>query len=133
MVQENDKNLISKINSTLINTIPLWKNQLAQTITIYRSGEAAKSIKEATDLTNDLLEENAKNLRESNKMIREEVERGVFDIETIKKANENLIAAINESLEIATEGRKVRERAESELISLENQLKDALIAAKRKV
>ncbi len=131
MVQENDKNLISKINSTLINTIPLWKNQLAQTITIYRSAKAAESVKNATDLTNDLLEENAKNLKESNKMIREEVERGVFDIETIKKANQDLISSIEESLEIAQKGREAREKAEHELNELEYQLKDALLKAGR--
>ncbi len=132
MVQENDKNLISKINSTLINTIPLWKNQLAQAITIYRSKKAAESVKSATDLTNELLEENAKNLKESNKMIREEVERGVFDIETIKKANQDLIASIEESLEIARKGREAREKAEGELNQLENHLKEALLKAGRK-
>jgi uncharacterized protein YaaN involved in tellurite resistance len=132
MVQENDKNLISKINSTLVNTVPLWKNQLAQTITIYRSGEAAKSVKNATDLTNELLEENAKNLKAANKTIREEVERGVYDIDTIKSANQTLIDAIEESLEIANQGKEARAKAESELIMLEDQLKGALLKASGK-
>jgi uncharacterized protein YaaN involved in tellurite resistance len=132
MVQENDKNLISKINSTLVNTVPLWKNQLAQTITIYRSGEAAKSVKNATDLTNELLEENAKNLKASNKIIREEVERGVYDIDTIKSANKTLIEAIEESLEIAQKGKEARAKAEGELVILEDQLKGALLAASGK-
>ncbi len=132
MVQENDKNLISKINSTLVNTVPLWKNQLAQTITIYRSAEAAKSVKNATDLTNDLLEENAKNLKDANAAVRTEVERGVYDIETIKKANNTLIEAINESLEIANKGKAAREEAEKELVSLEEQLQEALLAAGKK-
>ncbi len=132
MVQENDKNLVSKINSTLVNTVPLWKNQLAQTITIYRSGEAAKSVKNATDLTNELLEENAKNLKAANKAIREEVERGVYDIETIKKANNTLIEAINESIQIANEGKAARAKAEAELQLLEDQLKSALLEASKK-
>ena len=132
MVQENDKNLISKINSTLVNTVPLWKNQLAQTITIYRSAQAAESVKNATDLTNDLLEENAKNLKEANAAVRTEVERGVYDIETIKKANQTLIETIQESLAIAQKGKETRAKAESELLKLEAQLQDALLAAGKK-
>ncbi len=132
MVQENDKNLVSKINSTLVNTVPLWKNQLAQTITIYRSSQAAKSVKKASDLTNELLEENAKNLKEANKEIRREVERGVYDIETIKKANQTLIEAINESIEIAEQGKIARAKAEGELQLLEDQLKKSLLQAAEK-
>jgi len=132
MVQENDKNLISKINSTLVNTVPLWKNQLAQTITIYRSAQAAESVKNATDLTNDLLEENAKNLKEANAAVRTEVERGVYDIETIKKANQTLIETIQESLAIAQKGKETRAKAEAELLKLEAQLQDALLAAGKK-
>ena len=132
MVQENDKNLVSKINSTLVNTVPLWKNQLAQTVTIYRSAEAAKSVKNASDLTNELLEDNAKNLKHANKAIREEVERGVYDIETIKRANQTLIEAINESLEITQKGKIAREKAEQELKLLEDQLKSALLEASKK-
>ena len=132
MVQENDKNLISKINSTLVNTVPLWKNQLAQTITIYRSAEAAKSVKNATDLTNDLLEENAKNLKEANAIVRNEVERGVYDIESIKLANQTLIETIQESLEIADKGKNARNAAEAELLKLEAQLQETLLAASKK-
>ncbi len=132
MVQENDKNLISKINSTLVNTVPLWKNQLAQTITIYRSAEAAKSVKNATDLTNDLLKENAKNLKDANAAVRKEVERGVYDIESIKIANQTLIDTLSESLEIARKGKETRAVAEAELRKVEAQLKDALMAASKK-
>jgi len=131
LVQENDKALITKISSTLVNTVPLWKNQLAQTITIFRSGEAAKAVTKATDLTNDLLEQNAENLREVNKEVREQVERGVYDIESIKKANENLIATISESIEIANKGKEARKTAEVELEKVEKQLRDALLAAGR--
>ncbi len=131
LVQENDKALITKISSTLVNTVPLWKNQLAQTITIYRSGEAAKAVTKATDLTNDLLEKNAENLQEVNREVRTQVERGVYDIESIKKANETLIATINESIEIANKGKEAREHAEVELVKVEDQLHSALIAAGR--
>ena len=115
LVQENDKSLVTKINSTLVNTVPLWETQLAQAVTIQRSAEAAKAVKEATDLTNELLKANAENLREANKMIREEMERGVFDIEAIKSANADLIATIEESLQIADEGKAKRAEAEKEL------------------
>ena len=129
MVQDNDKSLVSKISSVLVNTVPLWKNQLAQAITIYRSSEAAKAVKEATDMTNDLLEKNAEALKEANRETREQIERGVYDIETIKKANQTLIETIKESLEIAQKGKETRRLAEQELIEVENQLYDALLAA----
>lgn len=130
LVQENDKSLISKINSTLVNTLPLWRQQLAQAVTIHRSGKAAKTIKAATDLTNDLLMSNAANLRQANKEVRQLVERGVFDIETVKKANQSLIETIEESLQIAEEGREKRRQASAELSHMEEQLKQTLIAAK---
>lgn len=129
LVQENDKSLITKISSTLVNTVPLWKNQLAQTITIFRSGEAAKAVTKATDLTNELLEKNAENLRDTNREIREQVERGVYDIESIKKANQTLIETINESIEIANRGKTARAEATVELEKVEAQLHDALLAA----
>ncbi|MBK8185214.1 MAG: toxic anion resistance protein [Candidatus Competibacteraceae bacterium] len=129
LVQENDKGLINKINSTLVNTVPLWRQQLAQAITIYRSGEAAKTVKAATDLTNDLLKSNADNLRQANAQTRAEIERGVFDIETVKQANETLIATIEDSLRIADEGRRRRKEATAQLETLEDELRQALSAA----
>ncbi|WP_224814536.1 toxic anion resistance protein [Hasllibacter sp. MH4015] len=129
LVQENDKSLVTKINSTLVNTVPLWETQLAQAVTIQRSTEAAKAVKEATDLTNELLTQNAENLRESNRMVRQEMERGVFDIEAVKKANAELIATINESLEIADEGKRKRAEAEREMEKMEAELRDTLSAA----
>ncbi len=132
LVQENDKSLISKITSTLVNTVPLWRNQLAQTITIFRSHDAAKSIKEAADLTNDLLEKNADGLREANQEVRRQMERGVYDIESIKKANNTLIATLNDSLEIAEEGKKARASALLELKETEENLKNALLSIKAK-
>jgi uncharacterized protein YaaN involved in tellurite resistance len=132
LIQENDKALINKITSTLVNTVPLWRNQLAQTITIYRSREAAKSLKEATDLTNELLEQNAESLKEANKEVKTQIERGVFDIESIKKANKTLIETLNESLQIAEEGKKARALAEEELKKAEEELKKALVQIKAK-
>ena len=130
LVQENDKSLVTKINSTLVNTVPLWETQLAQAVTIQRSAEAAKAVREANDLTNELLTANAQNLRDANKVIRTELERGVFDIEAVKSANANLIATINESLEIADEGKRKRASAEEDLKKMEAELKATLASAK---
>ncbi|MGI9393332.1 MAG: toxic anion resistance protein, partial [Boseongicola sp.] len=130
LVQENDKSLVTKINSTLVNTVPLWETQLAQAVTIQRSADAAEAVRDANDLTNELLTANAKNLREANKVIREEMERGVFDIEAVKQANADLIATIEESLSIADEGKAKRAAAEEELQKMEAELKSTLSAAK---
>lgn len=132
LVQENDKSLVTKINSTLVNTVPLWETQLAQAVTIQRSAEAAVAVRDANDLTNELLTSNAENLRESNKMIRQEMERGVFDIEAVKKANADLIGTIEESLQIADEGKAKRAAAEEDLKKMEADLRDTLAAAKAK-
>ena len=130
LVQENDKSLVTKINSTLVNTVPLWETQLAQAVTIQRSAEAAAAVRDANDLTNELLTSNAKNLRDSNRMIREEMERGVFDIEAVKQANADLIGTIQESLQIADEGKARRAAAEAELKKMEAELRDTLASAK---
>jgi len=130
LVQENDKTLINKVNSTLINTVPLWKNQLAQAVTIYRMSDTAETVKKATDLTNDLLESNADNLRTANAEVRKQMERGVFDIESVRKANQQLIETINDSLKIAEEGKAKRAEATKELTQMESELRSALVAAK---
>jgi uncharacterized protein YaaN involved in tellurite resistance len=133
LIQDNDKSLINKISSTLVNTVPLWRNQLAQTVTIFRSHESAKALKDASDLTNELLERNAEGLREANRDIRTQMERGVFDIESIKVANDTLIATLNDSLEIADAGKEARAKALIELERTERELKEALLATKAKV
>ncbi|MFO1072639.1 MAG: toxic anion resistance protein [Geminicoccaceae bacterium] len=129
LVQENDKSLVTKINSTLANTVPLWRQQLAQAVTIYRMGEAAGAVKAASDLTNELLRNNAQNLQTANAEVRKEVERGVFDIETVKEANARLVATINESLQIADEGKRKRAEAETQLKACEAELRKSLAAA----
>ena len=113
-----------------MNTVPLWETQLAQAVTIQRSAEAAVAVRDANDLTNELLKANAKNLRDANSMIRKEMERGVFDIEAVKEANANLIATIDESLQIADDGKRKRAEAEAELQKMEQELKQTLAAAK---
>jgi len=130
LVQENDKSLVTKINSTLVNTVPLWETQLAQAVTIQRSREAAEAVKSASDLTNELLTANAENLRQANRTVRQEMERGVFDIEAVKKANSELISTIEESLQIADEGKARRAQAEQDLKKMEAELRDTLAAAK---
>jgi len=132
LVQENNKSLVNKISSTLVNTVPLWKNQLAQTVTIFRSHSAATAIKGATDLSNELLEKNAEGLRQANQEVRTQMERGVFDIESVKKANATLIETLNDSLQIAQDGKKARDEALVELQKSEAQLKEALLAVKAK-
>ncbi len=129
LVQENDKSLVTKINSTLVNTVPLWETQLAQALTIQRSAEAAVAVRDANDLTNELLKSNAENLRMANKSIREEMERGVFDIEAVQQANDDLVATINESLEIADEGKRKRAEAEDKLDNMEKELRETLASA----
>ncbi|MEZ5754034.1 MAG: toxic anion resistance protein [Paracoccaceae bacterium] len=130
LVQENDKSLVTKINSTLVNTVPLWETQLAQAVTIQRSREAAEAVREANDLTNELLKSNADNLQQANRVVREEMERGVFDIESVRAANETLIATIEDSLRIADEGKARRATAETELTKMEADLRDTLASAR---
>ncbi|MBL1438062.1 MAG: toxic anion resistance protein [Rhodobacteraceae bacterium] len=132
LVQENDKSLVTKINSTLVNTVPLWETQLAQSVTISRSRDAAKAVHEANNLTNELLKSNAANLKMANKEIREEIERGIFDIDAIKQANADLIETIEDSLRIADEGKAKRVEAEKELKAMEAELAATLSSAKAK-
>ena len=130
LVQENDKSLVTKISSTLVNTVPLWETQLAQAVTIQRGAQAAGAVRQATDLTNDLLTANAKNLREANVRIRTELERGVFDIESVRTANAELIATIEDSLRIADEGKARRSAAELDLQKMETELRQTLAASR---
>ena len=129
LVQENDKGLITKINSTLANTVPLWRQQLAQAITIYRAGQAAESVQAASNLTNKLLKQNAENLKGVNAQVREQMERGIYDIEVVRQANDTLIATIEDSLRIADEGKGKRREAEKQLEECERRLIETLAAA----
>ena len=112
-----------------MNTVPLWETQLAQAVTIQRSSDAAVAVREANDLTNELLQANAKNLRDANATVRTEMERGVFDIEAVKAANADLIATIEDSLRIADEGKSRRAAAEADMRKLESDLRLTLASA----
>ncbi|MBA3004980.1 MAG: toxic anion resistance protein [Proteobacteria bacterium] len=133
LVQENDKGLINKIVSTTANTLPLWRQQLAQAVTIHRSREAVATIRSASDLTNELLKANAENLKQGNAEARREIERGVFDIDAVKQANASLIETIEESLSIADEGRRKRAEAALQLETLEAELRRTLVSASARV
>jgi uncharacterized protein YaaN involved in tellurite resistance len=98
-------------------------------VTIFRSGEAAGTLKAASDLTNELLEANARNLKNANVQVREQMERGVFDIESVKRANQTLIETIEESLRIADEGKQKRSAAAAELEACERELRQTLASA----
>jgi uncharacterized protein YaaN involved in tellurite resistance len=130
LVQQNDKALVSRITSTIANTIPLWRQQLVLAVTIARSAEAGETLKQATDLTNELLTANAETLRSSTEAIRTQIERGVVDIEAVKLANDALIGTVDDALRIADEGKRRRAEAEQQLIACEAELKAALVAAR---
>jgi len=130
LVQENDKALVAKINSTVANTVPLWRQQLAMAVTLARSGEAGATLKEATDLTNELLTANAETLRSSTQTIRTQIERGIVDIAAVKQANDALIATIDDALRIADDGKRQRIEVEKTLVQCEAELKQALVSAR---
>jgi uncharacterized protein YaaN involved in tellurite resistance len=130
LIQENDKALSARIQSVLANTVPLWRQQLAQALAIHRMKEAGAAVKAATDLTNQLLTANAETLRQGNAEARTELERGVFDMEAVKRANAALVGTIEDSLRIAEEGRASRGRAVEELAMCEAEIRRALTAAK---
>jgi uncharacterized protein YaaN involved in tellurite resistance len=132
IVQQNDKALVGKIASTMANTVPLWRQQLAMALTIARSAEAGETLQKATDLTNELLTANADTLRSSTQTTRTQVERGVVDIAAVKKANDTLIATIDDALRIADEGKRQRAEAEKQLAACEVELKQALTAARQR-
>jgi uncharacterized protein YaaN involved in tellurite resistance len=130
LIQENDKALAAKIQSVLANTVPLWRQQLAQALAIHRMREAGQAVKAATDLTNKLLTANAETLRRGNAEARRELERGSFDIEAIKQANAALVGTIEDSLRIADEAKAQRRSAEAELAKCEQEIRRALTAAR---
>lgn len=130
IVQQNDAALVAKIESTMANTVPLWRQQLAMAVTVARSAEAGETLKKATDLTNELLTSNAEALRTSTQSIRSQVERGIVDIAAVKAANDALIATIDDAVRIAAEGKKQRAEAEKQLAACEAELKEAIVAAR---
>ncbi len=129
MVQSSDTMMAEKIQSTIVNTIPLWKNQMVIAMGIEHATQAARAEREVNDMTNQLLRKNADALKVATIESAKEAERGIVDIETLKHTNESLITTLDEVLNIQTEGKQKRHEAEAELVQIENQLKDKLLEA----
>ena len=130
MIQNNDTLMSEKIRSSIVNTIPLWKSQMVLGLSMYHSEEAMKAQREVTDVTNQLLESNAKKLHQGSVNVAKESERGIVDIETLKKTNQELIATLDEVRQIQDDGRAKRQQAEEELGRIEGQLKKKLLEMK---
>lgn len=131
MVQNNDTQMSEKIQSTLVNTIPLWKSQMVLALGLAHSEQAAKAHREVTDMTNELLKKNAEILKTSTIATARESERGIVDMETLKQTNESLISTLDEVMQIQTEGQQKRRAAEAELGKMEEQLKQKLLEVSR--
>lgn len=127
LVQSNDTVMSEKIQSTLVNTIPLWKSQMVLAIGVENSSRAAKAQREVTDMTNELLRKNAEKLKLATVETAKESERGIVDIETLKATNESLISTLDEVMKIQQEGKEKRRTAEVELNRIENELKQKLL------
>lgn len=127
LVQSNDTVMSEKIQSTLVNTIPLWKSQMVLEIGVENSSRAAKAQSEVTDMTNELLRKNAEKLKLATVETARESERGIVDMETLKATNESLISTLDEVMKIQQEGREKRRTAEVELNRIENELKQKLL------
>ena len=127
MVQNNDSLMAEKIRSSIVNTIPLWKNQMVLALSLYHSEQAMQAQRSVTDVTNELLMKNAKTLHQGSVNVAKESERGIVDMETLKHTNEQLISTLDEVLQIQTDGAKKRQEAEVELRRLEGELKQKLL------
>ena len=127
LVQNNDAIMVEKIQSTIVNTIPLWKSQMVIAMGVEHSAQAAKAQREVTDLTNDLLKKNAEKLKVATIETARESERGIVDLETLRITNESLISTLDEVMRIQNEGKKKRKEAELEIHRLEGELKSKLL------
>ena len=128
MVQNNDTLMMEKIRSSINNTIPLWKNQMVLALSLYHSDQAMKAQREVTNVTNQLLESNAQALHQGSVEIAQESERGIVDLETLQKTNQELIQALDEVKKIQDDGRVRRLRAEEELARIEAELREKLLS-----
>jgi len=127
MIQNNDTMLVEKIQSSLVNTIPLWKSQIVMALGISNSQSAMKAQREVTDMTNQMLKKNAEMLKMGTVEIAKEAERGIIDIETLKYTNQQLISTFDEVMKIQDDGRNKRTQAEAELQQIEGELKSKLL------
>ncbi|MCR1840245.1 toxic anion resistance protein [Murimonas intestini] len=131
LVQNNDTMMVEKIQSTVVNTIPLWKSQMVLALGVAHSTQAAKAQREVTDMTNELLRKNAETLKLASIETAKESERGIVDIETLKNTNESLISTLDEVMKIQQEGRQKRQEAELEMQRMEGELKSKLLQLQR--
>ena len=127
LVQNNDKLMADKIQSTLVNTIPLWKSQMVLALGLAHSEQAVKAQREVSNMTNELLRKNAERLKMSTIETARESERGVVDMETLRQTNQSLIQTLDEVVKIQDEGRQKRREAEAEIGRLEGELKQKLL------
>ncbi len=130
MVQNNDSLMAEKIRSSIVNTIPLWKNQMVLALSLYHSEQAMQAQRNVTDVTNELLMKNAKTLHQGSVNVAKESERGIVDMETLKQTNLELIATLDEVRQIQDDGRARRAQVEDELARIEGELKDKLLEMK---
>ena len=131
LIQNNDTSMVEKIQTTIVNTIPLWKSQMVLALGIAHSTEAAQAQRQVTDLTNELLRKNAETLHTATVETARESERGIVDIETLQKTNADLIQTLDEVIRIQQEGHEKRQAAEAEMRRMENELKDKLLEIRK--
>jgi uncharacterized protein YaaN involved in tellurite resistance len=131
MIQHMNQTLVERIQSSILTAIPLWKNQVVIALTLFRQQKAVEAQKQVTETTNNLLLRNSEMLKTNSIEVAKENERGLIDIETLKKTQENLVTTLEETLKIQQEGRLKRQQVERELITMEEQLKQTLLSLKR--
>ncbi len=129
LLQSNAVTLNDKIQTAIINTIPMWKNQLVISLGVAHGQEAVKAQRMVSDTTNEILKKNAEMLHQGTVDIAKENERGIVDLETLQHTNEELIATIDDLMKVQEEGRAKRQQAEAELVKIENQLKEKMLQA----
>ena len=132
MIQNNDTTMAEKIQSTIVNTIPLWKSQMVLAVGLEHSTQAAKAQRQVSDMTNELLKKNAATLKMATVETAKESERGIIDIETLKATNASLISTLDEVVKIQEDGRAKRQAAEAELTRMENDLKNKMLEMSRR-
>lgn len=130
LIQNGNQGLVEKVQSSILNTIPLWKNQIVIAITLYRQKKSLKLQQEVSKTTNELMQKNIELLKQSTIDIAKESERGIVDIETLKKVNTELVSTIEETLKIQHDGKLKRRQAEEELVKIEQDLKEKLVSIK---
>ena len=132
LVQSSDTMMVEKIQSTIVNTIPLWKSQMVLALGVSHAEQAARAQREVSDMTNELLKKNAEMLKMATVESAKESERGIIDMETLKNTNASLISTLDEVMRIQTEGREKRRAAEVQMQAMENELKEKLLEISRR-